>query len=165
MHCVIRLRQTRAHLFPGRSVLCNSIFVLFFFSFFSLTDIRNWIYFRKINATYCISHGFCLFSHSIQFQSIPFFNSIYWDFQLFSVPFDAHCIYRSFFITFSVQPPTHTYASKHIHSQNWIYIRFYSRKLLGDSHVCFYPYYSTTHLEQSSPFSRAHSKDDLTPTR
>ncbi|XP_031631661.1 acetylcholine receptor subunit alpha-like isoform X1 [Contarinia nasturtii] len=39
-----------------------------------------------------------------------------------------------------------------------------SRKLLGDSHVCFYPYYSTTHLEQSSQFSRVHSKDDLTPT-
>lgn len=36
--------------------------------------------------------------------------------------------------------------------------------MLKDSHVCFYPYHSTTHLERSPGFSRRNSKCDLSPT-
>lgn len=35
--------------------------------------------------------------------------------------------------------------------------------MLKDSHVCFYPYHSTTHLERSPGFSRRNSKCDLSP--
>ncbi|XP_037029709.1 acetylcholine receptor subunit alpha-like isoform X3 [Bradysia coprophila] len=39
-----------------------------------------------------------------------------------------------------------------------------SKKQLKDSHACFYPYYSSTHLDRSPRYSRTASKEDLSPT-
>ncbi|CAD7077041.1 unnamed protein product [Hermetia illucens] len=39
-----------------------------------------------------------------------------------------------------------------------------SKLLMKDSHACFYPYYSTQNLDRSPHYSRAPSKEDLSPS-